>query len=332
MLKAVYNRPFQGLAAILLAGLAPFALTAPAYAAGTIAGTKIVNVAQASFDGPDGPETIDSNEVTINVDELLDVTVVSSDPGDVAVIPGATQEVLTYNVTNTGNGDEAFRLTADTARTGDDFDASLEQIVLDSNGNGVYDPGVDTVYTPGSNDPVLSPDQSIIVFILSTIPDDASDSQRAEVQLLADAVTGTGAPGDLFAGQGDGGGDAVVGSTGADGAESGFFAIRAVNVELVKSATIVDPFGGSEAVPGAVITYQLVATVTGTGSVNGLTITDAVPADTSYVTASITLDSAAQTDAADGDAGRFSANAVNVALGDVAGGTTRTVTFQVTIN
>ena len=56
-------------------GISMFAFTSTnAFAAGTLAGTDIVNVAQASYDGPDGPVTIDSNEVTIKVDELLDVT------------------------------------------------------------------------------------------------------------------------------------------------------------------------------------------------------------------------------------------------------------------
>ena len=132
------------------AGVSMLALSTNAHAAGTLAGTDIVNVAEATYDDPGGgpPVTVPSNTVTIKVDELLDVTVVSSDPGDIATDPGATSQVTTYQVTNTGNGEEAFTLTADTAKGGDDFDTTFEQIVLDTNGNGVYDPGVDTVYTP----------------------------------------------------------------------------------------------------------------------------------------------------------------------------------------
>ncbi len=303
-----------------------------AHAAGTVAGTDIVNTAQASYDGPGGPVTIDSNTVTIKVDELLDVTVVSSDPGDVSTQPGLTGQVLTYQVTKTGNGSEAFTLSADTARPGDEFDTTFEQIILDTNGNGVYDAGVDTIYTAGTNDPVLAPDESITVFILSTIPAAANDGDRAEVELSAVANTGSGAPGDVFAGQGDGGGDAVVGSTGADAEDSGFFLVETAEVTLVKSATIVDPFGGNEAVPGAVITYQLVATTTGSGSLSNLAITDDIPTDTTYNAESITLEGAGLTDATDGDAGEFDGSSIAVALGTVAGGQTRTITFQVTID
>lgn len=321
------NMAYLAAASVLFMG------TSSAHAAGTLAGTDIVNVAQASYDGPGGTVTVDSNPVTITVDELLDVTVVSGDPGDVATTPGATTQVTTYQVTNTGNGSEAFTLAADTAKTGDDFDTTFEQIVLDTNDNGVYDVGVDTVYAAGTNDPVLAPDESVRVFILSTIPATANDTERAEVELSATAVTGSGTPGTTFAGQGDGGGDAVVGSTGADGADSGFFVIQVADVALVKSATIVDPFGGTEAVPGATITYQIVATTSGSGSLTNLTIADDVPNDTTYVNESITLESAALTDSnADADEGSFDGTQIAVALGTIASGQTRTITFQVTID
>lgn len=317
----------------LVAGTCLLALTATsAHAAGTLAGTDIINVAQASYDGPGGPITIDSNPVTIKIDELLDVTVVSGDPGDVATSPNETAQVLTYQVTNTGNGTESFVLSADTAKTGDDFDTTFEQIVIDD-GNGVYDPGVDIIYTPGTNDPELAPDESVTIFILSTIPATANDTERAELELSAVANTGSGTPGDVFAGQGDGGGDAVVGSTGADGEASGFFIIQAAQVSLVKSATVVDQFGGTQPVPGATITYQLVAITSGTGTLANLTIADDIPADTTYVGESITLEGTGLTDDdTDIDAGSYDGSEIAVVLGSVAGGQTRTITFQVTIN
>lgn len=322
---------------LALAAGAAFLVLSPAVAraAGTIAGTDIVNVAQATYDAPGGgtPVTIDSNTVTIKVDELLDVTVVSSDPGDVLVGPGWTAQVLTYQLTNSGNGSESFTLSADTARPGDEFDTSFEMVILDSNGNGVHDPGVDTIYTPGANDPVLAPDESVTLFVLSAIPAAAEDAARAEIALSAAANTGSGTPGSMFAGQGDGGGDAVIGSSGARGAASGFFVVRTSDVNLVKSATVIDPFGGAEPVPGAVILYQLVATTVGSADLANLAIRDSVPAETTYKPESLTLDGTPLSDAAtDGDAGSFDSGAIAVALGTVPGGQTRTITFQVTID
>jgi uncharacterized repeat protein (TIGR01451 family) len=332
MFKSQFSTGCLRLSAISIFALA-MTTSHTALAAGTRAGTPIDNTATASFDGPDGRVELPSNTVSITVDELLDVTVDSSDPGDVATSPDADDEVLTYLVTNTGNGSEAFTLTADTARPGDDFDTALVQIVLDTNGNGVYDPGEDEIYVAGGNDPVLEPDANITVFIINNIPADAEDGQRAEVSLTAEAVTGTGAPGTVFDGQGDGGGDAVVGTTGADDDDSGFFIIQAASIALVKEATVLDPFGGTSAVPGSIITYSLIATVTGSGTLENVVISDPIPANTIYQTETITLEGASLTDAdtAD-DAGAFDGTAISVDLGDVPGGQTRTITFQVEID
>lgn len=307
------------------------ALPTQAHAAGTRAGSTISNTASASFDNGAGTQTIDSNKVDLRVDELLDVTVDSSDPADVATTPGATGQLLTFSLTNNGNGQEGFALSTVANGGGDNFDPTVTQIYLD-NGDGVFDAGTDTLYTAGANDPVLDPDQSRTIFILSTIAGSVADGDRGIVSLIAASKTGTGMPGTSFAGAGEGGGDAVVGSTGADGQDAGAYAVSAATVSLVKSAVVADPFGGSEPVPGATITYTIVATVAGSGSVNGLAITDNVPADTSYVANSATLGGAALTDAADGDAGSYDGTRISVALGTIAGGQTRTVTFQTKID
>ncbi|MBP6378815.1 MAG: DUF11 domain-containing protein [Sphingorhabdus sp.] len=302
-----------------------------AWAAGTLAGTNIENIATASYDTGSGTIDIQSNTSVILVDELLDVTVSSSTPGDVPTTPGATNAVITYRVTNNGNGPETFGLTPNVANSGDDFDPTLAQIVIDTNNNGVYDPGVDTVYVAGTNDPLLSPDQSITIFVLTNIAPTQANGERANVSLVAAATTGTGAPGTTFAGAGEGGGNAVVGSSGADGEASGFLRVDAASVALAKSATVADPFGGTNAVPGATITYTILATVSGAGTLNNLVINDPVPVGTTYVAGSITLQAASLTDAADVDAANFNGTRVSVQLGNVPAGQTRTVTFQTVI-
>ncbi|HLL30069.1 MAG TPA: hypothetical protein VK403_03630, partial [Allosphingosinicella sp.] len=163
----------------------------PARSAGTPAGTHITNVATATYELPNGGETsIESNSVTLRVDELLDVSVAWADPSDVSASAGGTAQLLKFTVTNGGNGTESFTLATRANGGGDDFDPSATSIVLDSNGNGAYDAGVDTAYTSGGNDPQLDPDQSITVFVLSTIPAGAGDGQRGRVDLTAVAKTG----------------------------------------------------------------------------------------------------------------------------------------------
>lgn len=305
----------------------------PAYAGGTPAGTTISNAATATYDLPNGgSSTVQSNTVTLKVDELINVTVAWHDPGDVVGPAGGTNQVLSFTVTNAGNGTEAFSLGTIAALGGDDFDPTITSVVLDTNGNGAYDPGVDTVYTAGSNDPQLAPDQSITVFILSTLPLSAADGNRGRAELTAAAKKGTGTPGTTFAGQGQGGGNAVVGATGGKGLADGWYKVQKAAVAFVKSAAVADPFGGTNQVPGATITYTLAATVSGTGSVANLKVTDTVPTGTTYTASSLTLDGAALTDAADADAGTFNGTGIAVTLGTVAAGATRTVTFKVKIN
>ena len=103
-------------------------------------------------------------------------------------------------------------------------------------------------------------------------------------------------------------------------------------VSLTKSAAIVDPFGGSKPVPGATVTYTLTATVSGTGQADNLHITDVIPTGTTYQAGTLKLDAAGLTDANDADAGQASASGIDVNLGSVSGGTTKTVTFDVKIN
>ena len=316
---------------IMFASCATLFAAPHAYAAGTLAGTDIQNIATATYDSGSGPVDIQSNAVVIKVDELLEVTLTNTDPGDVITTNGAQNVVLTYRVTNNGNGPEAFTLTPTVAVGGDNFDPTLVQIVLDTNNNGVYDPGVDTVYVAGTNDPVLTPDQSTNVFVITNVPATQSNGDLADVRLTATAVTGSGAPGTSFAGAGEGGGNAVVGASGADSDDIGTLLVEAASVTLTKSATTLDPFGGSTAVPGSIVTYTLVATVTGNGNLANLAINDPIPAGTQYVAGSMTAQAATLTDAADADAGNFNGTRINVALGTVPAGQTRTVTFKARI-
>lgn len=318
------------LAGCILSASMIFGSTA-VHAEGVAAGTLIENTASASYDAGGGTETVDSNTVVLLVDELLDVTVASLDAGPVATDTGSA--VLTFSVTNTGNGPEAFNLTADPVVTGNDFETTVDSIAIDTNGNGIYEPGIDQILTSPEQTAVLAADEAITVFVLVTVPGTAADTEQSQVDLLAEAVTGTGAPGTIFAGEGEGGGDAVAGPNGADDNDQGALIVGIATVDLVKSAVVVDPFGGATIVPGAVITYTITANVAGSGSVDSLLISDPIPAGTTYSGSSLTLDSNGLTDAADTDEGSASdAAGVAVDLGTVAGGTTHSITFDVTID
>jgi uncharacterized repeat protein (TIGR01451 family) len=170
------------------------------------------------------------------------------------------------------------------------------------------------------------------VFALVTVPEGVSDAESSAVDLTVEAITGTGAPGTVFAGQGVDGGDAIVGTTSALATARGQLIVGIATVELVKSVTLRDPFGGTSAVPGAIATFTIAATVSGTGTVSDLVITDAIPAGTAYAADTLALDAAALSDAEDGDAGTASdAAGISVSLGDVTAPASHSITFDVVI-
>ena len=311
--------------------VAAMTFAVPAMAAGVPAGSLIENTATATYTANATTQTVDSNTVTLKVDEVLDVATASQESGPVSA---TTSAVLRFKITNTGNGPEAFTLTANPAVTGNDFNATVTGLAIDVNANGVYDAGVDTALTNGATSTSLVAEGPLDVLVLVTIPAEAAPNATSKVELSATATTGSGAPGTLFAGAGVGTppGDAVVGASTALQAAQATLTVNKVVVALTKSATVADPFGGTRPVPSAIITYRIVANVTGTGSVSGLAVTDAIPAGSTYQPGTLTLEGAGVSDAADADAGQASAAGVSVQLGTVAAGAQRTVTFQVKIN
>lgn len=315
---------------VMLTALGACLYATSALAAGVSAGTLIQNTAIATYTSGAASGSITSNTVSVTVDELLDVAVANLN--STPATAGAAPAVLVYTITNTGNGAEAFNLSVNPAVAGNPFDATVELIAIDSNGNGVYDAGIDQVLPAGTATPSLAADSSLTIFVLVKLPAGATDGQISQVKLTASAVTGIGAPGTEFAGQGAGGGDAVVGASGADDDADGAVLARLATVTLTKAAVIVDPFGGSQPVPGAVVTYSLTAAVSGSGQLEALQIADAIPAGTTYQPGTLALDGAALTDVADSDAGTGGAGGIAVDLVSLPGGSSRTVSFAVKIN
>jgi len=304
----------------------------PAWALGTTAGTDITNAATADYFIGVTPLTATSNTTTTTVDELMNVTVVGQDAGSqVTVGPGDTNQVLTYQITNTGNGTDNYSLTASN-QVGDDFDATSIAIYLDD-GDGVFNAA--DILLDGSNDPVMNADDVITVFVVADIPAGLFDGNIANINLTVGSNTAIGAPGTAVVGGGDGGTDAVVGASGGADSATESYVVSNVVVSLLKSVSILDPFGGSDPAPGATITYSIDVTVTGGGTASAVVISDPIPANTTYVSNSMTLGGGALTDAVDGlDGADFditAPNMVTVDMGDLTAGT-QTITFEVTIN
>lgn len=356
---AAYPRALVALVLLAYAGAAA--------AVGTGAGSRIDNAAQATYQvaGVDQP-IVTSNTVSVVVDELLDVVVTSADAGAVAVTSPSNGSVLTFSVTNTGNGSEGFRLAVDNALAGDDFDPQAPVIYLESNGT----PGLqlggggDTPYAAGSNDPVLAHDATATVYVAADMPGGFAAGAIGSLSLRAVSLTVYGqagtddpaspafpAPGTTYAGLGDaaaGGGatNAVVGPsysvTTLELLAQGSYRVTSALVTLAKSVvSVTDPFGGTTIVPGSVIRYQITVTVAGSGTVDNLVVNDPVPPELAFVSGSLAVAALPAGEQPDDDflpsgtdhTGFDGPNrSVVVTLGSVAaGGTPNVITFDATL-
>jgi uncharacterized repeat protein (TIGR01451 family) len=310
--------------------------SAHALAAGTPAGTSISNQANVTFVIGGVQGSAQSNPAAFLVGEILDPNV-TRQSSTLPVSAGDVNRVLLFRLTNTGNGSETFPLTIDNLVAGDDFDpqAATPAIYFDSDNSGDLSTA-DVAYVPGSNDPTLAPDASIAVLLVNNIPASTADGSLGRSRLRARAATGTGTPGTAFPGQGSGGTDAVAGSNGGQAEAFGEYLVGDVQVSLAKSVTVIDPVGGTEPVPGARLSYQIVVNVSGSGIAHGFVLTDPVPAGTAYFAGSLRLNSLTLSDSADADAGELitgTTPTIRVALGDLtqAAGP-QTIAFTVTIN
>ena len=281
----------------------------------TAAGSAIVNVAQLSHGGEGHRTIVSSNEIRIVVAERLDVALAAGD-----ATPGPDgSSVVPLSLTNLGNGRETFAVAAAAAPG----DGRVVGIAADTNRDGRYDPADDAALA-GSRTAPLVPGQAVTLFAL--VP----AAMTGSVTITAAAATGSGTPGDTFPGAGDGGGDAVVGPTGAAAGVTVPLALAAAAAPtLTKTAVVTASDGSAHAVRGAIITYTLVARFP--VAAEAARVSDAVPAGTAYVPATLTLDGAPLSDAADADAGTASAAGIAVAFADQPAGATRTVRFRVVI-
>lgn len=311
------------------------AVSLPTFAAGVAPGTVITNTATVDFTVGGTPFTQSSTPSLVTVDELIDVTVTWQNGSDVQVAAGSSDQGLLFRVTNTGNGNETYTLSVTPNLSGDNFDATNARIYFDTDSSGDFSVG-DTLYVPGTNDPTLASGAHVDVLIVSDIPGALANGNTARARLTATSKTGTGTPGTALVGAGDGGVDAVLGSSGGKANAVGIYIIQDVGFTVIKRATVTDPRGGNQPITGATIQYTIKITPTGSATATNAVVTDAIPANTTYVPSSLMLNGSGLTDAGDADAGDYNVTtpgAITVALGTLTGtSSVQVITFTVRIN
>lgn len=284
---------------------------------GTQAGTTISNQARAEFAINGNPVTELSNIESFDVDERIQVDVTVQTPA-VSVQPGQTQRIQPFLVTNLGNGQEVFNLTVLPNVGGDDFDPIFAANNLVYRASGATCSPSDITgsqeFNTGTDQLDLAPGGTILICAPADIPAGVVDGDVGFLDLrAASATTGASAasPGDVLAGAGDGGVDAVVVQNLGRDEDRGVYVVSAVEVTVVKSITQIDdgfstsaPGGGATFIPGAIVTYQLDVTVEGTGTAQNLSIVDDIRNDGTeivYVPNSVVVNGTGRTDAVDAD-------------------------------
>lgn len=296
-------------AGLTVAAFASFGFAQSAYAVGTAANTTISNTATVNYtvgsvsqtpieSSPTGnttPGTGNGAATTFVVDNRIDFTVTELSGGNTVVNPGQTGAVTAFTVANTGNAPQGFALTAANESgtvvftNTDNTDVTALTVFVDSNGNGVYEPGTDTATSIDT----LPADGSVVVFVVANVPVTTSNGQFANVSLTAQAAV-PGTNGATLATETVGADDpnavdVVFGDDGEDNSEadSDQYAVQSAALSVQKTSAVAsDPFNGTtnpKAIPGATVEYTITLANGGAVSAAGVTIGDTLPANTTFV-------------------------------------------------
>lgn len=279
------------------------------------------------------------------VDNKVNLTVTKN--ADVTVVPGSTDQALVFEVKNDGNTTQRYALTF-TNSAG----IAMEdvRIYLDNGTNaGVWDAG-DTLYVDASTFGDVLADGTLQILIVADTPAAAAIGATADYQLIATTVNaGTTTVTSATVGANTAGVDVVfadIAGTAAgdivrDGKHSatGTYTVNLLSLVLNKSVVVTwDPtnlFVNPKAIPEAILTYTITASVSGIGTAADVVITDPIPANSTYAANSLKLNSAPLTDATDGDVGSIGGTpaTVTVGLGDLTNADPeQVISFEVTID
>jgi uncharacterized repeat protein (TIGR01451 family) len=270
------------------------------FAKGVSAGTVITNVATLSFEVDSTKQMIVSNKTKDIVAQLLDVDVSSLDAQGVIVKSMQKDQVLTFKVTNIGNGQDRYKLSVSHNQLSK-FRAKNKRLYTDTNNNKSYDQKDTEKYTLD-----LLEDESAIVFIIGDIREINLDKPSKNIIYLKakSLIGGSGKKGTLYTKKGVKGVDAIDGINGGVGeGESAYIFNVNKDVLLTKSALVHNIYGTNEAVEGAIITYDINVSTVKNKIAKCVEVIDFIPKDTEYLKNSIKIDSKSITDAIDLDGG-----------------------------
>lgn len=263
----------------------------------TPAGTRIDNWAEVTFESSNGQVySVLSDTLAVVVGQVAGVDV---EPPRSSIVDPGVDVVFDHTITNMGNGPDDVSVAVSSA------EGWASRAHLDVDGDGALGPG----------DPLISGPVTMAMGEVARILAVVTVPGSAAVRGVTDTVR-------------------VSAVSGMDGSVSDQVAdlleVRDVGivVNLIKSVD------RPTATIGDILTYTIRYETSGSGSATAFEIADVIPVSTSYLPGTLRLEGLALTDAPGDDAGTFDVvgNRVVFAIGDLNGGDSGTVSFQVRVD
>ncbi len=302
-------------------------MAAPAFAMNnyTPAGEVVENTFTLSYTTGTSTNTFTPPTTTdFTVDRLVNVNVAGSSTS--GILPGAQDQTVQFTVTNNGNDSQGYILEFEQETTGDNFDTNAPtsgvsvQYYLeatDGDNDGICnDEGTATLttYTAATSVPAagVPADGLLCVIVTQDIPASATDTQTADISLIAKSTTA----GSTTEVTGDttntiGGVENVLadttgtftGDAANDGDHSAIstYTVGAANIAATKEVFAVDTDGtgcstapasvptssptGEFMVPGSCVAYVIEVTNSGSQPATAVDIEDILPFEVEYASA-----------------------------------------------
>jgi uncharacterized repeat protein (TIGR01451 family) len=296
-----------GTAAVLTAGLI-FSMANYTFAAGTLSGTSVGNIATINYDVNGTPQpSIGSTEggntsgvgteTTFLVGTTINLTLVETNTTYTSAATGSLLQATGFTLTNLGNNSHGYNLTAANSALAvygqaDGYDVGTFAYYIDVNNDDLLDGG-DTLITSVDT---LAPDDSIKLLVTATIPIVVADTLQSTISLTAVTTTNNTIVAVI---ETSGAYDSTVvqivfsdpstvaagtdpGQTEGDASAVALDAYRVLTAALSVSKTTAvysDPANGlvnPKAIPGAILTYTITIVNNGTATATGISISDII--------------------------------------------------------
>ena len=288
-------------------------------AKGVAAGAVISNTVIVTANGI--PEFGLRATAEFTVAETLNFDLISLDSQAVTVISPSNDRVLSFRLTNTGNGTESFLLKSNTLITDDDFDPIVNSIWIESNQTSSFQnkssARADSQYLVDLNKVTLDADESVVIYILSRIPKSLGKSQTGKVILKVKADIPNidqYSVGDSIPAAGDNGVDLVLLKDQGQSQAVGSYITSSLNLDMKKTVfKVIDPYNKKRIMPGTAVTYKISLNATGDGVIENLVISDPTPKNMHYKAGSMILNNISLSDINDNDQGDFGKTQSNTA-------------------